>query len=132
MSILCVEWKTLEPCLDSRRRPQVGSPAVGRALAGYCCPSLRQPKIVEALLGYEIVQLACGASHVLAVSNDREVFAWGRGDNGRLGLGSLESYSSPQQVALPPEQEAHRVLCGIDASMVLTVQNRILACGSNR
>ncbi|XP_075760629.1 LOW QUALITY PROTEIN: serine/threonine-protein kinase Nek8 [Pelodiscus sinensis] len=91
-----------------------------------------QPKIVEALLGYEIVQLACGASHVLAVSNDREVFAWGRGDNGRLGLGSLESYSSPQQVALPPEQEAHRVLCGIDASMVLTVQNRILACGSNR
>lgn len=30
-----------------------------------------------------MVQVACGASHVLAVSNEREVFAWGRGDNGK-------------------------------------------------
>uniref|UniRef100_A0A8C4VYA4 non-specific serine/threonine protein kinase n=1 Tax=Gopherus evgoodei TaxID=1825980 RepID=A0A8C4VYA4_9SAUR len=91
-----------------------------------------QPKIVEALLGYEIVQVACGASHVLAISNEREVFAWGRGDNGRLGLGTLDSHNSPQQVALPPEHEAQKVLCGIDSSMVLTVKNQILACGSNR
>lgn len=46
-----------------------------------CCT---QPKIVEALLGYELVQVSCGASHVLAVTNEREVFAWGRGDNGKL------------------------------------------------
>eukprot|EP00075_Anas_platyrhynchos_P039005 XP_027328258.1 serine/threonine-protein kinase Nek8 [Anas platyrhynchos] len=91
-----------------------------------------QPKIVEALLGYEMVQVACGASHVLAVSNEREVFAWGRGDNGRLGLGTLECHNSPQQVAVPPEHEAQRVICGIDSSMVLTVKNQILACGSNR
>uniref|UniRef100_A0A8C3I5B4 non-specific serine/threonine protein kinase n=1 Tax=Chrysemys picta bellii TaxID=8478 RepID=A0A8C3I5B4_CHRPI len=91
-----------------------------------------QPKIVEALLGYEIVQVACGASHVLAISNEREVFAWGRGDNGRLGLGTLDSHNSPQQVAVPPEHEAQKVLCGIDSSMVLTVKNQILACGSNR
>lgn len=91
-----------------------------------------QPKIVEALLGYEIVQVACGASHVLAISNEGEVFAWGRGDNGRLGLGTLDSHNSPQQVALPPEHEAQKVLCGIDSSMVLTVKNQILACGSNR
>ncbi|XP_030328374.1 serine/threonine-protein kinase Nek8 isoform X1 [Strigops habroptila] len=177
-----------------------------------------QPKIVEALLGYEMVQVACGASHVLAVSNEREVFAWGRGDNGkrwllgktglvlpiacsysshqpclptvlsrcarvggcgraaaalphasapgvwvslpsmgscssyvdvqvvcchqlcpalfplpgRLGLGTLECHNSPQQVTVPPEHEAQRVICGIDSSMVLTVKNQILACGSNR
>ncbi|NXP91562.1 NEK8 kinase, partial [Passerina amoena] len=91
-----------------------------------------QPKIVEALLGYEMVQVACGASHVLAVSNEREVFAWGRGDNGRLGLGTLECHNCPQQVTVPPEHEAHRVICGIDSSMVLTVKNQILACGSNR
>lgn len=38
---------------------------------------------MEALLGYELVQVSCGASHVLAVTNEREVFAWGRGDNGK-------------------------------------------------
>lgn len=36
------------------------------------------------------------------------------------------------QVTVPPEHEAQRVICGIDSSMVLTVKNQILACGSNR
>ncbi|XP_043820266.1 serine/threonine-protein kinase Nek8 isoform X2 [Dromiciops gliroides] len=93
---------------------------------------LSQPTIVEALLGYEMVQVACGASHVLALSTERELFAWGRGDGGRLGLGTRESHSSPQQVPMPPEQEAQWVVCGIDSSMILTVPGRALACGSNR
>jgi len=42
-----------------------------------------QAKIVEALLGYEVVEVSCGTSHVLAVTNENEVFAWGRGDNGK-------------------------------------------------
>lgn len=41
-----------------------------------------QAKIVETLLGYEVIQVSCGASHVLAVTNEHEVFAWGRGDHG--------------------------------------------------
>ncbi|XP_034280413.1 serine/threonine-protein kinase Nek8 [Pantherophis guttatus] len=91
-----------------------------------------QPKIVEALLGYEITQAACGSSHVLALSSEGEVFTWGRGDNGRLGLGNQESHNSPQLVPLPAGYEAQKVLCGIDASMILTSNNQILACGSNR
>ncbi|KAG8122483.1 hypothetical protein E2320_017982, partial [Naja naja] len=67
-----------------------------------------QPKIVEALLGYEITQAACGASHALALSSEGEVFAWGRGDNGRLGLGNQESHNSPQLVALPSGYEAQK------------------------
>ncbi|XP_007530759.1 serine/threonine-protein kinase Nek8 isoform X1 [Erinaceus europaeus] len=93
---------------------------------------ISQPTIVEALLGYEMVQVSCGASHVLALSTERELFAWGRGDGGRLGLGTRESHSCPQQVPMPPGQEAQRVVCGIDSSMVLTVPGRALACGSNR
>uniref|UniRef100_A0A8I3RWE9 Serine/threonine-protein kinase Nek8 n=1 Tax=Canis lupus familiaris TaxID=9615 RepID=A0A8I3RWE9_CANLF len=93
---------------------------------------ISQPTIVEALLGYEMVQVACGASHVLALSTERELFAWGRGDGGRLGLGTRESHSCPQQVSMPPGQEAQRVVCGIDSSMILTVPGRALACGSNR
>ncbi|XP_034459404.1 serine/threonine-protein kinase Nek8 [Hippoglossus hippoglossus] len=91
-----------------------------------------QPKIVEALLGYELVQVSCGASHVLAVTNEREVFAWGRGDNGRLGLGNQDTYNSPQQVCLPVEFQAQRVMCGVDCSMIVSTQHRIMACGSNR
>ena len=43
-----------------------------------------QAKIVEALLGYEVEQVSCGQSHVMAVTNEHEVFAWGRGDNGKI------------------------------------------------
>ncbi|XP_043976165.1 serine/threonine-protein kinase Nek8 isoform X2 [Gambusia affinis] len=91
-----------------------------------------QPKIVEALLGYELVQVSCGASHVVAVTNEREVFAWGRGDNGRLGLGTQDTHNSPQQVCLPAEFEAQKVVCGVDCSMVISTRCSILACGSNR
>ncbi|XP_015239379.1 PREDICTED: serine/threonine-protein kinase Nek8 [Cyprinodon variegatus] len=91
-----------------------------------------QPKIVEALLGYELVQVSCGASHVLAVTNEREVFAWGRGDNGRLGLGTQDTHNCPQQVCLPAEFEAQKVVCGVDCSMIISTQCCILACGSNR
>lgn len=93
---------------------------------------ISQPTIVEALLGYEMVQVACGASHVLALSTDGELFAWGRGDGGRLGLGTRESHNCPQQVPVAPGQEAQRVVCGIDSSMILTSPGRVLACGSNR
>lgn len=46
---------------------------------------INQPKIVEALLGFEVEQVSCGSSHIMVVTADHEVFAWGRGDNGRLG-----------------------------------------------
>ncbi|XP_075928890.1 serine/threonine-protein kinase Nek8-like [Petromyzon marinus] len=91
-----------------------------------------QPKIVEALLGYEITQMSCGMSHVLAVSNEQEVFAWGRGDNGRLGLGNQELHLCPQPVAVPPPYEPCTAHCGIDCSMILTFSGKLLACGSNR
>ena len=52
---------------------------------------LVQPKIVEALLGYELVQVSCGASHILAVTNEGEVFSWGRGDNGEEPSGHLRT-----------------------------------------
>lgn len=41
-----------------------------------------QAKIVERLLGFEIEEVSCGSAHVMAVTNDSEVFAWGRGDAG--------------------------------------------------
>ncbi|XP_074641765.1 serine/threonine-protein kinase Nek8-like [Tubulanus polymorphus] len=89
-------------------------------------------KIVEALLGYEVAQVSCGASHVLAVTNDHEVFAWGRGEHGRLGLGNNESWSVPQLVVVNGDFEPQSVQCGVDCSIMITTGGRLLCCGSNR
>ena len=47
--------------------------------SGYDC---LQARIVEALLGFEVTAISCGSSHVVALTNDGDVFSWGRGDNG--------------------------------------------------
>lgn len=51
---------------------------------------------------------------------------------GRLGLGTQDTHCCPQQVCLPVEFEAQRVVCGVDCSMIISTQHSIVACGSNR
>ncbi|XP_058560568.1 serine/threonine-protein kinase Nek8 isoform X6 [Neofelis nebulosa] len=82
-----------------------------------------QPQFVSRFLegqsGVTIKHVACGDLFTACLT-------------GRLGLGTRESHSCPQQVSIPPGQEAQRVVCGIDSSMILTLPGQALACGSNR
>jgi alpha-tubulin suppressor-like RCC1 family protein len=50
------------------------------------------------LLGRKIVALAAGSDHVLALSSDNLVFAWGSGGVGQLGNGSSANNNNPVQV----------------------------------
>jgi hypothetical protein len=91
------------------------------------------------MLDFETVEVDCGQTHVVAVTADQEVFSWGRGDHGQLGLSSHDSYSTPQRVALPPPlsvgQEGVKVAavcCGSDCSLLITSTGRLLAAGNNR
>ena len=59
-----------------------------------------QARIVEALLGYEICTVAAGDAHVAAVGAEGEVFTWGLGGSGRLGLGGDEGFCVPRPVPL--------------------------------
>ncbi|XP_012582104.1 PREDICTED: serine/threonine-protein kinase Nek8 isoform X2 [Condylura cristata] len=83
----------------------------------------QQPQFVSRFLegqsGVTIKHVACGDLFTACLT-------------GRLGLGTRESHSCPQQVSMPSGQEAQRVVCGIDSSMILTVPGQALACGSNR
>ncbi|EDV22346.1 uncharacterized protein TRIADDRAFT_28793 [Trichoplax adhaerens] len=90
------------------------------------------PKIVESLIGYEIVNVSCGASHIMAITAEHELFAWGRGDNGRLGTSNTKTYSVPELIKLPETYQPSSVCCGIDCSMVLCCDGCLLVCGSNR
>ena len=39
----------------------------------------------------DIISVACGPQHVVAVGSESEVFTWGCGADGRLGNGSEEN-----------------------------------------
>lgn len=49
-----------------------------------------------------------------------------------LGTGRQELHTTPTAVALPENCRARSVHCGIDGSMAITLNNKLLACGSNR
>ena len=53
------------------------------------------PTTIESLLEHDIVQIAAGASHSLALTKSGEVYAWGRNDMGQLGSGDsfMDIYS---------------------------------------
>ncbi|KAF8089504.1 hypothetical protein N665_0503s0004 [Sinapis alba] len=44
----------------------------------------------------KVVQVSCGWRHTLAVTEINNVFAWGRGTNGQLGIGESLDRNSPK------------------------------------
>lgn len=44
------------------------------------------PCMVDSLLSYDVIAIACGPKHVVAVCGDGRVFAWGKKSHGRLGI----------------------------------------------
>lgn len=48
-------------------------------------------------------QVSCGAAHTACLVTTGEVFTWGRGSDGQLGLGNTASQISPQLVQLPSD-----------------------------
>lgn len=52
--------------------------------------------------GQEVTSVACGGEHSLAATSSGEVFAWGWGRYGNLGIGPAEDRHLPSQVQTPP------------------------------
>ncbi|XP_064477522.1 serine/threonine-protein kinase Nek8-like isoform X2 [Ornithodoros turicata] len=90
------------------------------------------PKIIEALLGYHVVSIACGDLHVVAVTKDNHVFAWGNADNGRMGLELPSSVDTPQNCGLPKGAHPVASFCGSDCSFLAGSAGELWVCGSNR
>ena len=56
------------------------------------------PTLVTALQSTPIQQIAAGKEHCLALSRSGEVYAWGKGEFGRLGLGGSGNELTPQRL----------------------------------
>eukprot|EP00884_Botryococcus_braunii_P004691 jgi/Botrbrau1/14222/Bobra.0254s0011.1 len=66
---------------------------------------------VKALEGHSVVQISCGGTHTLALTQEGRIFAWGRGSFGRLGTGVEKDCFSPVEVFLPGGPDRWRVIC---------------------
>ncbi|RHY29020.1 hypothetical protein DYB32_005521, partial [Aphanomyces invadans] len=62
-----------------------GKQAEGQCGLGYVEADQHSPVQIDALRPYNIVGVACGYTHTLAVSDSGELFSWGLGEYGQLG-----------------------------------------------
>ena len=76
--------------------------------------SCRTPTLVTALQSTPVRQIAAGREHCLALTHTGEVWAWGKGDYGRLGLGGNWNQLTPQRLDALTEESLHvvHIACG--------------------
>ena len=60
--------------------------------------SSNSPVLIESLEEQEIISIACGSEHSIAVSIANEVYGWGSGVYDQLGLGTLGIFPKPQRI----------------------------------
>ncbi|EEF39472.1 ultraviolet-B receptor UVR8 [Ricinus communis] len=70
------------------------------------------PQKIQAFQGVPIKMVAAGAEHTAAVTEDGELYGWGWGRYGNLGLGDRKDRLVPEKVSLPHGEKMVMVACG--------------------
>ena len=83
------------------------------------------PTLVPSLSN--IKEVSYGSIHVLALTNDGYVYAWGSGGNGRLGLG--DTANKPTPTLIPDLSDVSKINAASDFSQ-FKVGNDIYSCGN--
>uniref|UniRef100_A0A8C2UPS5 non-specific serine/threonine protein kinase n=1 Tax=Chinchilla lanigera TaxID=34839 RepID=A0A8C2UPS5_CHILA len=94
-------------------------------------PEVLEPMQLNFFLSNPVEQVSCGDNHVVVLTRNKEVYSWGCGEYGRLGLDSEEDYYVPQRVDVPKALIIVAVQCGSDGTFLLTQSGKVLACGLN-
>jgi alpha-tubulin suppressor-like RCC1 family protein len=76
-------------------------------------------------------QIACGDSHTLALAESGDVYAWGGGRSGQLGLGKRRSYPAPQLVWGMMRKGVRQIGAGANHSAALTYNGYLFTWGSS-
>ncbi|KAK5898983.1 hypothetical protein CesoFtcFv8_008507 [Champsocephalus esox] len=79
-----------------------------------------------------VSQVACGSHHAVALTKDGQVYTWGQGSRGQLGLGERQpSTESPQHLNSLSAVPLVQVAAGGGQSFALSVSGAVFSWGSN-
>jgi alpha-tubulin suppressor-like RCC1 family protein len=88
------------------------------------------PLKIESLEGTNIVQLASGDFHVVALTDEGKMLTWGKGEYGVLGTGSSSSALSPVEVLLA-DVKIKKVQCGQWFTAAVSEEGDLYVWGAN-
>ena len=80
------------------------------------------------------MKVSHGNSHVCALTDDGEVWAWGDASKGKLGVGAAsksQQIQSPRQIAYFRGKKCIDIACGEHHTAIVTDEKKILMFGSN-
>eukprot|EP00826_Nyctotherus_ovalis_P011536 TRINITY_DN12999_c0_g1_i16.p1 TRINITY_DN12999_c0_g1~~TRINITY_DN12999_c0_g1_i16.p1 ORF type:complete len:343 (-),score=56.81 TRINITY_DN12999_c0_g1_i16:64-1092(-) len=107
----------------------VGSNSEGRlGLGDLTMTRSSTPCFVEALGNLTAVQISCGWGHTAAVMSNGELYTWGVGEYGALGLEGTESQWVPAKVSVG--RKVAEAKCGTRHTAVVDEEGRLYMCGS--
>lgn len=89
------------------------------------------PVLLEFFAERPVRQVSCGDNHVVVLTHSGDIYSWGCGEYGRLGLECEDDFSSPMQVVIPKGAIISSVSCASDGTFFLTETGKVLACGNN-
>lgn len=90
-----------------------------------------EPVLLEFFQERPVRQVSCGDNHVVVLTHKGDIYSWGCGEYGRLGLDCEDDFASPMQVEVPKSATIESVFCGSDGTFFLTESGKVLACGNN-
>lgn len=90
-------------------------------------------KQIEGFGNSRVLKLAAHyeGNHFLALNADHHVFAWGCGENGRLGLNDTQSRDEPTKIIALANKFISKIYCGSAYSAALTISGSIKKHNSN-
>lgn len=88
------------------------------------------PRKVMSLLRERVVHASCGGAHTAVLTDGNKVFTFGRGRNGRLGLGDNKWRDTPHEVtAFAREAAIVHVVCGWNFTVALGGDGSVYSWG---
>ena len=91
------------------------------------------PTILKPLRDKRIIQIACGEHHSLVLTDKADVYAWGRGFEGQLGISkSVQISSTPHYIKAFYGKPINYIACGSFFSLAITKDGDIWGWGEAR
>ena len=94
--------------------------------------SAAKPVVIPNLSNKKVIQIACGMFHSLALTQEGDLFSWGMGFEGQLGLtAQYKCVSSPRYVKFFFNRPVKFIACGHNYSLCITYDNKLWGWGEN-
>ena len=92
-----------------------------------------QPTLIKPLSDKTIAKVVCGESHTLALTDNGDVYSWGRGYEGQLGIRkSIETVSIPKYIDTLFRKRVVDIACGSRHSMAIDENGDLYTWGEGR